>query len=416
MRKLKISLMVIFTCIVWLGLSAYGGLSGWWMSPVAPEKDIQAFVKSAKKQLQQEHIGDAAFILLKSNFVISEHYDIAKNPVNANTLFPMASMSKLFTAVGIHRLVDEQRLELDKAIAPELSRWHLPQSERAQSITIRQLLSHTSGLNDGLGFGDYHAQEKIPTLEDSLTQPRTSSGKKAIIAVGDKPLGEFQYSGGGYLLAELIVEEVAQMPFKQWMQQSIFSPLAMDRTTYSYLGEQENVAVPYSLDGKRAPHYKYASNAATGLSSTPADLVRFTQMLISLSQQNSDLISLSSFHALTKPTGYKMGAAIWGAGAMLFAPSNGQQFVFGHDGANDPAINTALRINPSNGDAIIVLVTGHPSIASKIASQWTFWQTGTPDILSVNQAIESAFIPAGIGCIVIIAFAIAMQRRKSVKN
>lgn len=416
MRKLKISLMVILSCVAWVGFSAYGGLNGWWMTPIAPEKDIQAFVRSAKSQLQQEHIGDAAFILLKNNFVISEHYDIAKNPINADTLFPLASMSKLFTAVGIHRLVDTQRLELDEVIASRLSRWHLPKNERAQSITMRQLLSHTSGLNDGLGFGDYRAEEALPTLEESLSHPRTSSGKKVTIAVGDKPSGEFQYSGGGYLLSELIVEEVSQMSFKQWMQQSVFTPLEMDRTTYQYLGEQENVAIPYNLDGERAPHYKYASNAATGLSSTPADLVRFTQMLISLSQQNSDLISSSSFHALTQPTGYKMGAAIWGAGTMLFAPSKGQQFVFGHDGANDPAINTALRINPSNGDAIIVLVTGHPSIASKIASQWTFWQTGTPDILSIDQAVESAFIPAGIGCIIIIAFAIGMQRRKSSKN
>ena len=78
---------------------------------------------------------------------------------------------------------------------------------------------------------------------------------------------------------------------------------------------------------------------------------------------------------------------------MLYAPTAGGDYIFGHDGSNEPAINRALRINPDNGDAIIVLVTGNPELATSIAFEWTLWQTGVPDFLMLNRAMASALVP-----------------------
>lgn len=88
----------------------------------------------------------------------------------------------------------------------------------------------------------------------------------------------------------------------------------------------------------------------------------------------------------------------------LYAPAKSGAYVYGHDGANTPAINTTLRINPDNGDAIIVLVTGHPSLASAIGGEWTLWQTGVVDFLSADRAMRSAVVPWLAGMGVIIAF------------
>lgn len=98
-------------------------------------------------------------------------------------------------------------------------------------------------------------------------------------------------------------------------------------------------------------------------------------------------------------------------GAMLYAPLPDGKFILGHDGANEPAINSALRLNPTNHDAIIVLTSGGENLATAIASEWTFWQAGIPDFLTFERAIRSAFLPIGLG-VVVILLALALVYRK----
>ena len=79
---------------------------------------------------------------------------------------------------------------------------------------------------------------------------------------------------------------------------------------------------------------------------------------------------------MRQPEARKLGLDIWGLGVALYAPTASGAYVYGHDGSNSPAINTSMRINPDNGDALIVLVTGNPTLASAIGAEWTIWQTG----------------------------------------
>ena len=121
--------------------------------------------------------------------------------------FPACSISKHVAAFGTLRLVADATIDLDADVNTYLSSWQLP---GAGTVTVRQLLSHTAGLTDGLGFGDYRLDEPLPTLEEALTAPRASMGRAtAPITVGIEPGTRFQYSGGGYLVLELLVEEVA---------------------------------------------------------------------------------------------------------------------------------------------------------------------------------------------------------------
>ena len=92
-----------------------------------------------------------------------------------------------------------------------------------------------------------------------------------------------------------------------------------------------------------------------------------------LSHDTLDLIATS--HAS------QLGADIWGLGAMLYAPNASGSFVIGHDGQNGPAINTAARIDPATGNGIVILSTGHGSLATELAGEWVFWKTGNVDNL-----------------------------------
>jgi hypothetical protein len=87
----------------------------------------------------------------------------------------------------------------------------------------------------------------------------------------------------------------------------------------------------------------------------------------------------------------------------LYAPTTKGAFVFGHDGNNAPAINAAVRINPDNGDGIIVLSSGGRLLAGRLAAEWTYWQTGGPDFLSIETAAREATMPLIAGWLVALA-------------
>jgi CubicO group peptidase (beta-lactamase class C family) len=419
MKYVKSIAILLGLSLCWIALSIYGGLNGWWLSPIVPKNDTQAFISAIKEKIQVENRGNVAFILIENNEVIVEDFSASIDVINRNTLFPLASMSKLFTAYAVMQLVEAGKIELDAPINAYLTRWQLPESSFNNSkVTPRQLLSHTSGLTDGLGFGDYEPNERVPSLEESLSQPRASTGSK-VIGLGKEPGTEWKYSGGGYLITQLLVEETSGMLFESWMQQAVFDPLDMNRSTYEYLGNLDNISRSYNTDGKLNTTYRYAASAATGLSSTPADLIKFVQALLQPTGDNQRVLSHDSVETMRRPLGHVMGAAIWGLGTMLYTPISGGDYVFGHDGANDPAINTALRINPKNGDAIIVLQTGSKSLASSAAYEWTLWQTGYPDFLALDKAIKSALTPSIIGVLFILVgyFCFLFKRRNNkIKN
>lgn len=140
----------------------------------------------------------------------------------------------------------------------------------------------------------------------------------------------------------------------------------MDRSTYAYLGDQTNSSASFEMDGSIAPTYKYASDAATGFSSSSADL---SKLVLALINGQKSPLQHTTIASMREPQGFLLGSGIWGLGTMLYVQAPQGDFVFGHDGANDPAINTSVRINPESSDGLIILLSGHPSLASDIGSE-----------------------------------------------
>jgi CubicO group peptidase (beta-lactamase class C family) len=404
-------ILALATVILWTVLVGYAALSGWWLKPIAAKGDTQAFWNAAVKIADARSRGDIALVLIRNGAVFAERFTPSIDAVDRKTLFPLASTSKWIAAYGVMQLVQAGKIDLDAPVSRYLERWQLPAGKfDAHGVTVRRLLSHTAGLTDELGFGDYRADETLPSLEAELQHPRASNGT-AIIAVGREPGGAWQYSGGGYLILQLLVEDVSGVSFAQWMQQAVFDPIGMQRSTYDFIGERDNASKSYAADGKLAASYQYAAAAATGLSSSVEDLSKFIQA--QLHGGRPQLLSQAMVDAMRQPLGRKWGADIWGMGVMLYAPTASGNYVFGHDGANEPAINSAVRINPDNGDAVIALVSGNPKLASAIAYEWTLWQTGAPDFLMLNRAIDSALTPWLLGILLILGmFAYVVVRRK----
>ncbi len=398
----------------WLAFVFFTAFWGWWMSPVVSPDDSAAFFDWASLTLEQENAaGNSALVLIEGGEIVSEYYRGAETTIDADTVFSTASMSKWIAAHGIMQAELEGKLDLDAPVSNYLSRWQLPTNEFDPSeVTIRRLLSHTAGLADGLGFGDYELDETLPTLEEELSNPRASSGEPVRIEVSEAPGSTWRYSGGSYLLLELVIEEVTGLRFEDYMQQSFFTPMDMQRTTYASLNMFDNNAGSIAPDGSEADIYQYASSAATAFATSAADLSKFVLAQIPQSRAKG-VLPQETITSMREPLGSSLGADIWGLGTMLYAPTSKGDMVFGHDGGNSPAINSTARINPDTGDALIVLETGHPSLATRIGSQWVLWQTGIPDFLDVDSVLASMVWPAAIGSIILLLLLLGLWIKNS---
>ena len=254
MFYLKTILTTGLAVVLWTIFVGLSALAGWWSSPIAPNGDTQQFMDAAIAIIDEENRGNIALILISDGEVFAEHYVGLEDEVDRNTLFQTASMSKWITAHAVMMLAQDGHLDLDQPVDNYLTRWQLPQSEfDTDKVTARLLLSHMSGLTDGLGFGDYGAEETVPTLEESLSQPRASDGREVEIKLGIEPGTEFQYSGGGYLILELLVEEISGELFESYVKQKILAPSLMSRSTFEYIADWDNVSRAYDPDGQLAP-------------------------------------------------------------------------------------------------------------------------------------------------------------------
>ena len=334
----------------WTALMLFGATEGWFRKPIAPAGDARAFATAAIAELKSAGPANVAFVLVQRGRVFDTYYSDGVGP---DTLFPVASMSKWLTAYGVMTLVAAGKIELDAPIAPYLVRWKLPDGGYDDGrVTTRMLLSHTAGLTDRLGFGDYAADEPVPGIVESLEHPRASSGQPVVIGVGRVPGSEWEYSGGGYLILQLLVEDVSGLRFDDYMQRIVFTPLGMSRSTYEFIGDHADVAASLTTAGEVAPFYRYAAAGATGLSTTASDMLRF------IGAQSSGAVDAplppATVARMRAPEAFLLGAPIWGLGTMLFAPTAGGDFVFGHAGQNEPAINADARVNPDTGDGVVV--------------------------------------------------------------
>ncbi|MFT5827444.1 MAG: CubicO group peptidase (beta-lactamase class C family), partial [Urechidicola sp.] len=108
------------------------------------------------------------------------------------------------------KLVEQGRVDLDQPIADYLARWHLPESDYDNSkVTVKRLLSHSSGLIDSLGYAGFLPDEQVQSIEESLTKAADGYYSDGVAIVGFEPGSEYLYSEAGYTLLQLLIEEVS---------------------------------------------------------------------------------------------------------------------------------------------------------------------------------------------------------------
>ena len=404
----RVGLVTLALLVLWAVVVFVGTSEGWWKQTLAPRGDTAVFMDAAVKLVDGSNRGNAVFAVINDGSVHGVHSVSVGEAVDVYTVFQTASLSKWITAWGVMALVQAGKLDLDAPVSSYLKRWTLPEGKFDNNkVTARRLLSHTAGLTDGLGYAGFAPNAAVQSLEDSLKGPAdVSPGANGTIEVGYEPGSKWQYSGGGYAILQLLIEEVSGESFEGFMQRAIFRPLGMVRSSYIWTpAEGSRLATFYDANSKPATHYRFSAVAATSLYTTVSDLTRFVQA--HLPGKNGEpigrgVLSPVTINEMWRPHASKFGEDIWGLGTILYASNNEGGFVVGHDGNNEPAINTSARFNPATGNGIVILENGKPLLATRLGGEWVFWETGNVDFLAFTIAIPGMLRLIGLGSIVIV--------------
>jgi CubicO group peptidase (beta-lactamase class C family) len=289
-------------------------------------------------------------------------------PASPETVFEAASLGKPIFAYAVLRLVDAKALDLDRPLydylpIPEAS------SARMKQVTVRQVLSHTTGLPNW--------RQLSGPLE-----PAEEPGKK------------FSYSGEAYFYLQRVVETVTGKPFSRVMREQVFDPLSMKQSSYVWLPEfesrmaagydgQENRLDVQAAIGRRTlaiaqqwgiplVDWRYQEsakaiplvnpewpvlplymvpNAATSLLTTVSDYTRFLSRIVARDGRPGLALSPEIRRAMATPEVRLNSALSWGLGWGIQRDEHGE--VLWHWGANNSFRNFVIA-DPPNGRAIVV--------------------------------------------------------------
>ncbi len=248
------------------------------------------------------------------------------SPVTPETLFQAASLSKSVSALGALVLVQQRRVDLDGDVRQWLRSW-----KPEQTISLRQLLSHTAGLTVS-GFSGYERAARIPTVTQILNGDLPANSRA--VRVASPPGTQVRYSGGGYVVVQQLIMDVTQLPFEEYMEREIFLPLKMTHSRFEQPlspGQADVAASGHRRDGSKLQDgwMVHPELAAAGLWTTPTDLARMMiELQDALGGRPAQILRTASAGEIL--TGRIDNA---GFGVFLTGP-NGSSRRFTHSGRN----------------------------------------------------------------------------------
>lgn len=186
-----------------------------------PEEQIDRFIRV---KMEENHIPGLAVAITRDDQVIfAKGYGKTadQRPISADTPLAIASLSKSFTALAVMQLAESGRVDLDKPIAHYIPSFQMA-DPRGSTITVRQLLSHTSGLTD-TAYPDMTIHPQPNSLEEVVQRLHE-------VTLHNDPGSEFHYNNTNYQLLARLVEVVSKEKFPDYLQRHIFTPLEMNRT------------------------------------------------------------------------------------------------------------------------------------------------------------------------------------------
>jgi CubicO group peptidase (beta-lactamase class C family) len=302
-------------------------------------------------------------------------------PVTPDTLFQACSISKAVTSVAALRLVQEGVLDLDRDVNAYLTSWQVPPRGSHQPVvTLRQLLSHTSGLNFPWSAG-YHPEQEVPTLLEVLNGDKPSL--YPAVELTSTPGRRFAYSAGGYCVVQQVLVDMLDKPFAELMRDLVLEPLQMQQSIYEQPLPQhlwDCAATGHRSNGKPvAGKWRvYPEMAAAGLWTTPSDLARLAiDLQRALSGEPDTLLEEHTVRQMLTPTANAGDRGRVGLGVFIERTRSGLKF--GHPGDNEgyTARWSSLAGGKQHGRGVVIMTNSdagwdyQEEVLEALASEWS---------------------------------------------
>jgi len=299
------------------------------------ERNIPGFSVAARK-------GDKVLFSKGLGYANLEH----QVPVTTKSIFQIASITKMFTAMATLKLYEQGKIQLDNPIGGYLP--YLP--ERWHTITIRQLLNHTSGIKS---FTSY---EKIP-CDPGLNIRDYKKGdvlkEVACLPLEFNPGESWAYGDTGYYILGLLIEKVSEQSYEEYLRNTIFSPLGMKQTRLINYRDIINGRVNgYTFENGKfynARTFDVDEFANGGIVSNVEDMIT---MHIGLTTEK--LLNKETLALMCSKTQLKNGEMInYGFGIGLTSFKN--HIRYGHNGGGGLGFSTSLTHFPEKNLTVVVL-------------------------------------------------------------
>jgi CubicO group peptidase (beta-lactamase class C family) len=296
--------------------------------------------------------------------------------VDETTLFQAGSIAKPVTVVAALRMAEAGLIDLDADVSTYLQRYTLPEGAQTADnpVTLRHLLAHTSGVTPG-GYSGYAQGDAIPSDAQILTGEAPAN--RDALQVETAPGERLAYSGHGYTLAEVVLQDVTGQEFAPLMEEWVFEPLGLDNLTYQMpLSDEQHGRTARGHDSAGMPveggWRNHPEQAAAGLWATSQGLASVLIALHEAYQGENSFLSQSGAQRLwgEERDGHSFGWVIRNADFVAHGGST-----WGYRGY--------VLTSPQSGDGVVVLANGDQggSLAAEImrsASDHYGWSTFTP--------------------------------------
>jgi CubicO group peptidase (beta-lactamase class C family) len=277
-------------------------------------------------------------------------------PATSDTLFQAGSVSKPVASMAAMRLAQDGRLNLDANVNDYLKTWKVPDTAFTHSkpVTMRELLTNSSGTPQ-FGSPEYDIHARIPTLVEILDGiPPAYTPAVRVEAI---PGSRWQYSNGGFEIAQRVVMDVTGEAFPEFMRTTLLEPLGMTRSTFDQplpASMQTDAARGTLADGAEIPGgwLLHPGMMAAGLWTTPSDLARFAIALMNAKRGGNNSVISAPTGALILTSQITQSDGL-GQGFGVSLSGDADLAGFSKDGYNTGF--TAIMICYFSGRGIVVM-------------------------------------------------------------
>jgi CubicO group peptidase (beta-lactamase class C family) len=335
----------------------------------SPAADFPAADAVMLRLMATDNVPGAALALIKDgNIALEKGYgfrDLETHaPVATATLFNIGSISKSFTALGIAQLVDQQKVDLDTPVIRYIPDLRLSDPQAAQAVTLRQLLSHTSGFT-----ADERWPPQVPPTRQGIV------AEFATMPITAEPGTRFQYCSRCIVLAAYVLERVTGQSWEAYTRGQIFEPLGMTTASFGPLGLEQapDRAQAYRHDAVLgqvpAPwgrlQYLESLAPAGGIDASVDEMMRYALLQIGDGTiSGRRLVSAQMLAELHRPeiavgedwTPTARTENLHYALGWFTADINGVHSIY-HFGGN-PGFRAAIALVPSSNAGVVILTNG----------------------------------------------------------